>query len=717
MVRTLLRSPTRSRLFPLAGVSACLLAELLLLALGVWRGDPPPPVTPLTVAAGLLYLGLGLIPVAVRPTRATAWAGCMSICVAFYVAIPFLPRDLPAVDRPLASVLPLYGIQRILNLGLMAALSFHAALHVPGGFQPDHSRVARRLPGVYLGTLGMIAVLLLASPGTLVPALGLFLVWCLGLMALAVGRLLRLSRSPDLQHSRPARQARVLLVGALLALLPTLGLRGLELLAGQPFVDYAWLLFPLSLFPLSEAYAILRHDLFGVDAAARRALVYTGVTTLTVALYLGLTVALAALSARQVRPFPGMASMFSLLVAAAAFDPLRRLVQRRVDGFFYPEKLAFPVAVARAQAALTQTHSRAEVAHILAHEFPRWAQAAWARVIFSEEAVQGCPLTLPPDCSWQSPLTAGDQVLGVFYLGPRANSPTYDAEEQAELARLIQAAGLALAYVDTIQALQELNQDLERRVARRTAQVVAQQRALAAHMTRRRLARDLHDSVTQTLFSLTLGLSNVARLWDADPVAARDLLAAQQRTARAALAEMRGLLDELQREHGEMERDSAPVDLAGRLRQMIAYLQQQTHLQVQLACPSAVMVPPDMADELVLLAREALHNVWKHAHTDRAFCHLSLEEGRLWLQVTDPGQGFHPDTAGRQGAHGLRSMAERAEALGGHLTVDSRPGRGTRVRFWMSWPGPLPESRPSDPCARRSIVGPTSQRRSLSHVC
>jgi signal transduction histidine kinase len=243
------------------------------------------------------------------------------------------------------------------------------------------------------------------------------------------------------------------------------------------------------------------------------------------------------------------------------------------------------------------------------------------------------------------------------------------------LRALAQHASLALAYAETFDALNFLNRELEARVAERTAQVVAQQRTLAVYEDHQRLARDLHDSITQTLFSVSLGMRHVRGLAQRDPAAATEALAEQEAAVRGALSEMRGLLAQLR---GPLPADDAPTDLAQALRGHCAGLAQPAGLTVALDAPPALLLPASLAGEVLSMAREALHNIVKHAGVADATCALAVQGDWLTLTVQDAGRGFDP--AAPADGLGLAGMKERAAALGGTVEVASAPEQGTQVQ-------------------------------------
>ncbi len=208
---------------------------------------------------------------------------------------------------------------------------------------------------------------------------------------------------------------------------------------------------------------------------------------------------------------------------------------------------------------------------------------------------------------------------------------------------------------------------------------------VAALEERQRLARELHDAVTQSLFSASLIADVLPRIWERNQVEGQKRLIELGQLTRGALAEMRTLLLEL--------RPSAvtQVPLEDLLRQQAETIAGHARLQVTVAAEGAARtLPPDVHVALYRLAQEALNNVAKHADAEHAAVQLAWTPGQVALAIQDDGHGFD-STVARPGHLGLDIMRERAGAIGALLHVDSRKGQGTCVR--IAWPAPTGESR------------------------
>jgi signal transduction histidine kinase/predicted hydrocarbon binding protein len=199
----------------------------------------------------------------------------------------------------------------------------------------------------------------------------------------------------------------------------------------------------------------------------------------------------------------------------------------------------------------------------------------------------------------------------------------------------------------------------------------AEESAVAAE--RNRLARDLHDAVTQTLFSASIIAEVLPHLWEQDPEEGLRRLGELRELTRGALAEMRTLLLEL--------RPSALVEarLADLLRQLAESITGRARVSVALEIEGECDLEPEVKVALYRIAQEGLNNVAKHAGAHRATIWLRCEPGQVNLGIQDDGIGFAPDSVAPNSL-GLGIMRERAEAIGAALEIDSQPGAGARIQ-------------------------------------
>ncbi len=250
------------------------------------------------------------------------------------------------------------------------------------------------------------------------------------------------------------------------------------------------------------------------------------------------------------------------------------------------------------------------------------------------------------------PIVSKGLVIGAFYLTEKQDADDFTADDQRLIAMLAAHAAIAIE----------------------NARLYERSRELSVIEERNRLARDLHDSVTQTLFSVVLTAEAATTLIDRDGERARGELQKLQGLARDALQEMRALVFELR--PAELEADG----LAATLQKHVDVLARVRRTAIELQVEGERRLAPDIEQALFRIAQEALNNALKHAQAQTIWISLSLAGPRAVLSVRDNGHGFDVDAAAvRSKRLGLTSMRERAASLGGTLTVESKSGAGTTV--------------------------------------
>jgi PAS domain S-box-containing protein len=201
----------------------------------------------------------------------------------------------------------------------------------------------------------------------------------------------------------------------------------------------------------------------------------------------------------------------------------------------------------------------------------------------------------------------------------------------------------------------------------------------AAEGERQRIARELHDAVSQTLFTAHTIAESLPRIWAQNPDRAEQDLAEISRLTRGALAEMRSLLYELRTE------DLVGVTLDDLLEQLVHAFIGKSHTALTLAVHGRTPLTPEVRVVLYRITQEALNNIRKHARAGKAEIVLESDGDRVTLRIQDDGRGFDP-SATRSGRMGLKIMRERAASIGALLRVDSEPDKGTTVE--VVWPTP-----------------------------
>ena len=199
---------------------------------------------------------------------------------------------------------------------------------------------------------------------------------------------------------------------------------------------------------------------------------------------------------------------------------------------------------------------------------------------------------------------------------------------------------------------------------------------LAAGEERAHLARELHDSVTQALFSMTLVARSVEMLLDRDPEAAREQLTQLRELQREALAEMRALIFELR--PGNLEQDG----LSRALKTHAAALQGRLGLPIVVDSELPERLPLPAEEVLYRIAQEALHNVVKHAAAHRVRVEVRRLDGGVRLRVEDDGKGFDVERV-PEGHLGLAGMRARSERVGARFSCTSEIGVGTTIEVTM----------------------------------
>ena len=251
------------------------------------------------------------------------------------------------------------------------------------------------------------------------------------------------------------------------------------------------------------------------------------------------------------------------------------------------------------------------------------------------------------------PIVAPGGVIGAFYLTEKLGEPDFTAEDEAVIELLAAHAAIAIT----------------------NARLHEQSQALSIVEERNRLALELHDAVSQKLFSLVLRAEAAATLLDRDPAQARDQVQRLAALAQEALDELRSLVFELR--PPDLEHDG----LEGTLRKHVDLLRRLEGRSIEFRS-EPVPADGERDPQVLRIAQEAISNALRHAAAEHVWVTLSAAGGGLLVEVRDDGAGFRPDEPGlRSRRLGLTSMEERAQRLGGRLQISSQPGAGTTVRL------------------------------------
>jgi signal transduction histidine kinase len=269
------------------------------------------------------------------------------------------------------------------------------------------------------------------------------------------------------------------------------------------------------------------------------------------------------------------------------------------------------------------------------------------------------------------PVTHGGELLGAITLAMAANDPM-DVTKERLAQGVASQAGLALRNVRLVQDL---------RASRRRIVAAQDERAKA-------LERNIHDGAQQQLVALSVRLRLAEQLAERDPAATAEMLRDLQGAATTTLEDLR-----------DLARGIYPPLLAD--KGLAAALESQAR---KAAVPVAVEAgdigrhPPDIESTVYFCVLEALNNIAKYAQARGAVVSLARDDGALTFEVRDDGAGF--DSGATTYGTGLQGMADRLDAIGGRLQVESRPGEGTKVHGEIpvnGAGGPLPRGDPGHP--------------------
>jgi PAS domain S-box-containing protein len=262
-------------------------------------------------------------------------------------------------------------------------------------------------------------------------------------------------------------------------------------------------------------------------------------------------------------------------------------------------------------------------------------------------------------CLW-APLVVKDRLIGLLSI--TSQEPEGFTPRQAALATAIaQQAAVAIE----------------------NAHLFDQVRDKAALEERQKLARELHDSVSQALYGIGLGAQTIRRMLDHNPALAVEPTEYVLSLAEAGMAEMRALIFELRPESLQTE------GLAEALRKQVAALRARYGIEVVTTLADEPDVALDIKEALYRIAQEALHNTVKHAEATEASIRLLSTSSEVVLEVADNGRGFDP-RASFPGHLGLQSMRERVARCGGYVEITSSSGAGARVRVSVPVGSPAP---------------------------
>ena len=617
-----------------------------------------------TLAVGALSaLAVGLLVVWRR------WNDRMALLTALFLIASYVDNE--GVVSALTRVYPVLTFL-VLILSVLSSLLFVLFL----GLFPN-GRIAPRWMRGLLPVWSVLILILTAIPSSAYarsPLINLLVV-AMGILmfgSLLVAQVLRYRHDSTLPERQQTKWAflgvALFLVSFIVAAILTALLRptgNLVLARAVSMIGFS--LLP-GLLPVFIGIAILRYRLFEIDVLVNRALVHGTLTAFVIGAYALIVVSLSALLRTQ----NNLAlSLTATGLIAVAFQPVRERVQRAVNRLMYGERDE-PYAVLsqlgqRLEATLSPDAFLPAIVETVAHalKLPYAAIALRQADEVMVVAEYGSVALSPPHPVTLSLNYQGEQI-GELQLAPRAPGESFGPADQRLLRDLARQAGIALHAVQQTRRALHLADDLQR----------SRERIVTAREEeRRRLRRDLHDGLGPQLASQTLTLDAIARLVRTDPDKAEDLLHSVREQSQQAIADIRELVYGLRPPAlDDLGLISAIRQLADRLKQPYPLL--SITVQVLDDLP-----PLSAAVEVAAyrIAQEALTNVVKHARATDCrvtLCLTDEPQAALILEIADNGLGIAAD---RTSGVGLQSMRERAEELGGQLTLEQAPEGGTRV--------------------------------------
>jgi signal transduction histidine kinase len=264
----------------------------------------------------------------------------------------------------------------------------------------------------------------------------------------------------------------------------------------------------------------------------------------------------------------------------------------------------------------------------------------------------GFPPNHPPMHSFLgAPISVKQEVVGRLYLTNKQGAPEFSADDQALVETFALHAGIAID----------------------SARLHEQVRRLAVFDERDRISRDLHDSIIQSIYAVTLSLDDVPDLVEESPSEARERVDAAIDTLHGVIRDIRNFIFGLR----PLLLDSG--NLLEGLRILSDEIRRNTAINVELKTDLDEELPVAVVAELLAIAREALANVARHSGAQHAAVGVAVDDGIVRLTVDDDGRGLTLGTVPAGGHHGLGNMRARAEALGGTFTVSSETTGGTRI--------------------------------------
>lgn len=495
--------------------------------------------------------------------------------------------------------------------------------------------------------------------------------------------------------SRTARQALIIILGSVLAVVPTVAFvpsmlpKSMELiLHGPPAVFFG-------LVPFAWTMALRHPEFYDANGLFRRFLIGLGLFAGAYLAYLLLIKTLIYLLDMIQPSFAHDPALFgAALTVALLIRPLQSWMANQVDRLFFPHLLGFRTLLEETSQALATMIIPAEVAALATQSLPTRLGASGATLLVLDDldanlATMDGALTLAPGHPvWERalqagaptrlmatdhstelglsapllmlPLRVGGRLVGIYAVGARGPGLEYT---KSELAQLMVLGNQMAVAVENGRALRKID--------------ALSQRALAEVAERNRIARDIHDTIAQGLTAASLQLEVVEATMVSNQAKALRATERAQSIVRANLAEARRSVLELRAPL--LGGESLPAALGRLLKEAATDIGASSNFQLE---GSYRGVEARVEQQLFRIAQEALHNAVKYSSASHLQMRLRVAERDVTLRISDDGAGFdaaHVAPGGGRGGFGLTGMGERARLLGGDLHVVSEPGGGTLV--------------------------------------
>lgn len=683
------------------------------------------------VIVALTFWIVSVVVLALKPTGRQSWL-FLIFCQVFVGALVF-----GAVSST-SSRWTVLLFQSLLWWVGPSTLHFH--LYFPLSLQSSYTRFS--VVVCYLiAALGSGLVLV----GSLLPLSGLptglfssSLIWmtaCLLSVVFLLWQAYRQATTLEIQ-----RQLRLVALGGGVAFISFLSLLLIPYaLVHQPLLPYDIAFLLLMIIPITYGYAILSYRLIQLDSYVSRIAAYMLVLSLVISMYLVLNITLT-----QVMHITGQQQTTANLVTIVALTstslPLYRRLQAITNYIFYGGSYDYRSAVQLVSRTLDQPPNPDVLPQILCSSIQKAMQLECVRLLLADAngmftqaglACQECDeqtdqVYLEPTSQISQylrdhpypvytpeihlglkhqalskhelqllgyehtrlwiPLFAGNRLLGLYILGPKRGSELFDVTDLEIVQVIMRLSSVTMQNIQFIDELQQQAAEQEK---------LHQQVINAREEERKRVARELHDQIIQSLASMNYQLTNL-----------RSQLSSEQRDQVVEVqSNLQQTLDDVRRICADLRPPALDnLGLVSAVRSRLRALEQQSTIDVFLHVSGEPQqpIPEDVALTLFRVMQEALNNVLKHSEAQTVEVQLYIEPDEVCLVVRDDGKGFQvPHRLGQliEAHHfGLVGLRERLEMIQGTLYISSSRGEGTCIRASVPFtlPANLPHERPNE---------------------